>query len=154
MIVETGRIVRVVDDAAWVESASRQDCARCAEGRGCGGGLLGRWLGQRLHRVQASNPSGFAEGSWVEMEMPESRLLLAALLVYLPPLFGMLVGSAIAAIGFAAAEGIVVLAALLGLAGGMLVTRVAGGGMSTWASPRLVRRLDGPPAGCVRERPL
>lgn len=153
MIVEVGRIVRVASDRAWVEAGSRQNCARCAEGRGCGGGLLGRWLGKRLHLVEARNPRHFPEGSWVELALPDQAVLVGALMVYLPPLFGMIVGAGVAVIGLGWPEPFVVLAAGTGLLAGGMLSRFLGrrAGPAGWATPDVIRVLDGPPAGCSRD---
>lgn len=153
MIVEVGRIVRASDDRAWVEAGSRENCARCAEGRGCGGGLLGQWLGRRLHQVEVRNPHHYSEGSWVELELSERALLAGALMVYLPPLLVMLLGAAVVAVALGWPEPFVVLGAVLGLVTGSLLSRVLGrkAGPGGWATPDIVRLLEGPPAGCSRE---
>lgn len=153
MIVEVGRIVRAVRDRAWVEAGSRENCARCAEGRGCGGGLLGRWLGNRLHLVEARNPRHYPEGSWVELALPDRAVLVGALMVYVPPLMGMLLGAVITAVVLGLPELAVVLGAVFGLFAGGLFSRLLGrrAGPAGWATPNVVRLLDGPPTGCSRD---
>ncbi|MCP1726671.1 sigma-E factor negative regulatory protein RseC [Natronospira proteinivora] len=152
MIREQGRIVRTQAGRAWIEARSRLDCPRCAEGRGCGGGLLGRWLGDRLNRVEAANPDNHPSGSWVELGLDERDLFIAALLVYLPPLFGLLLGATLAQVFLGLAEGWVVLLALLGLALGLLPGRalLSGGGRDRRFAPAILRRLSGPPEGCQK----
>lgn len=150
MILEAGRVVRTQGELAWVEATSRRDCARCAEGKGCGGGLLGRWLGDRLHRIRVDNPDQIPEGAWVEMALDERVLLLAALAAYVPPLLGLLLASAVAVLLFEAGEGVVILAGLVGFGLGVGVAAFLSGkrGGRHWCLPRVVKRLDGPPPGC------
>jgi len=152
LIREQGRIIHTQAGRALVEARSRLDCARCAEGRGCGGGLLGRWLGDRLSQVEASNPENHPSGSWVELGLDERYLLLAALIVYLPPLLGLLLGASLAHLMLAVSEGWVILSALVGFAMGLLLGRVllAGRGRAQLFAPAIVRRLSGPPDGCQK----
>ena len=150
MIAEQGRIIRLEGDTAWVEAASRRDCARCAAGKGCGGGLLGRWLGNRLHHIRAHNPDGFPADSWVELALDERRILLAACLMYLPPLLGLLLGASLAGALLGLAEWAVILAGLVGFALGLLPARLLSGGPQNGAlaMPTITRRLAGPPSDC------
>lgn len=114
MIEETGRIVAAEGDFAWIEARSRKDCARCARGEGCGGGLIGRWLGNRLHRVRARNPARIPVGTMVRISVSERAVLAAALLMYLLPLLGLLGGTLA---GHAVSGGQDAVAALAGGAG-------------------------------------
>jgi hypothetical protein len=41
-------------DACWVETIARPGCGACASGQGCGGGVIGRLLGERRHAICAS----------------------------------------------------------------------------------------------------
>jgi len=152
LITESGRIVRREGAVAWVEASSRRDCPRCAEGKGCGGGLLGRWLGKRLHLVQAADPAFHPEGSWVELGLEDSALLKAALGLYLPPLLGLVAGSSLAhAMGLS--EWLLILAGVAGFALGLLAARRLSRGLGDRPAflPRVIRRLPGPPPGCVRD---
>ena len=54
MITETGRVLQVEGEWALVACRRQVECARCAAGRGCGGGVLGKLLGDRLHHVRAA----------------------------------------------------------------------------------------------------
>lgn len=91
MLRETGHVESVQEGFAWVVCASRADCKLCAEGRGCGGGLLGRMLGDRLHRVRVTSPhGGLLAGDRVEISLQESALVLGAIAAYGLPLFGFL----------------------------------------------------------------
>lgn len=94
MIVERGKVSRLEGGIAWVECQSRSGCERCARGQGCGGGVLGALLGDRLHRVQAlAGDHELQVGDQVELGIAEASLLSGAFLVYLLPLAGLLAGA-------------------------------------------------------------
>lgn len=104
MITEIGRVLDVEGDWAWVACRRQVECARCAEGRGCGGGVLGRLLGDRLHKVRAATGVVAVQpGDQVLIGLGEDAVLRAAAAVYLVPL-------------------------LLSLAGGVAATGLTGGG--------------------------
>jgi len=91
-------IVIAVDHAepsphALVEVDAAIDCARCAEGKGCGAGLLGGNAGPR--RVDALIGSGLkiVEGDEVRVELAPTDLLRASMIVYGMPLTGAVAGA-------------------------------------------------------------
>lgn len=91
MIVERGIVTSIGDQTITVLCRSRIDCIRCAEGKGCGGGILARWLGDRQFHIQAYfdkqtiNPG---IGELVEIALPANRIVrLAAIMYALPLLF-------------------------------------------------------------------
>lgn len=94
MITETGRVLEVEGDWAWVACRRQVECARCAEGRGCGGGVLGRLLGDRLHKVRAATGSvAVSPGDQVLIGLGEDVVMRAAAVVYLVPLLAALAGA-------------------------------------------------------------
>jgi sigma-E factor negative regulatory protein RseC len=94
LITETGRVLEVEGDWAWVACRRQVECARCAEGRGCGGGVLGRLLGDRLHKVRAATGSvAVAAGDQVLIGLGEDVVMRAAAVVYLVPLLLALAGA-------------------------------------------------------------
>ncbi len=110
MITEAGRVLALEGDHAWVACKRQVECARCAEGKGCGGGVLGRLLGDRLHRVRAGT-GGLAlqVGDRVLIGLQEDAVMRAAFVVYLVPLVlavtGGLAGFSVAGADLAAALG-------------------------------------------------
>ena len=98
MITETGRVLEVDGDWAWIACQRQVECPRCAEGRGCGGGVLGKLLGDRLHKVRAATGSVAVEpGDQVRIGLGEDAVLRAAAAVYLVPLLAALAMGATAA---------------------------------------------------------
>lgn len=80
---------------ALVQVDATISCARCAEGKGCGAGLLGGNAGPR--RVDALVSSGLTidEGDEVRIELAPTNLLRASMIVYGLPLTGAVAGALI-----------------------------------------------------------
>ncbi len=93
MITERARVVSLDGEFAWVESASQAGCARCAEGKGCGGSIFSRLLGERLHRIRALAIPGLQAGDEVVLGLDEDGLVASALAAYLVPLLAMFAGA-------------------------------------------------------------
>lgn len=94
MITETGQIAVVSDDAVWVDCSRRSNCQRCAEGRGCGGAIVGRMLGEQQYRIKVScQHERPVVGQPVSMSVDESVVLRATVVAYLLPLIGLMLGA-------------------------------------------------------------
>ncbi len=93
MIRESGCVIRIAGPFAWVSCESRAGCARCAEGKGCGGGLLSRLLGDRLFQLRVPVSADIRVGDQVQLGISEGALLSAACLMYLLPLFALITGA-------------------------------------------------------------
>lgn len=146
MIVEAGRVAQLQDDFAWVVCAAQANCTRCAEGRGCGGGLLGRLLGDRLHRVRALRGElALCEGDQVEIGLDEAAILKGALWIYGTPLAG-LVGVPLMLRGVFAPESelFMLVAGITGFLAGLAVAkwRTDRLAMNPLFQPVITRRLE------------
>ncbi|MGD8378751.1 MAG: SoxR reducing system RseC family protein [Gammaproteobacteria bacterium] len=93
MILERGVVRERQGDYAWLECDSQAGCARCAEGRGCGGGLFSRLLGDRLRRMRVLNTLDAGVGEYVIVGLEESAVVTGSLVAYGLPLVGLLVGA-------------------------------------------------------------
>jgi sigma-E factor negative regulatory protein RseC len=150
LITETGRVVEVDGGWAWVACRRQVECARCAEGRGCGGGVLGRLLGDRLHKVRAATGSvEVRPGDQVLIGLAEDAVLRAAAAVYLVPLLLALAFGAMAASLIGGGELVVIVAAVVGFLLGLRWARGYGRRRSaeTAWQPVILRRTDG--TGCA-----
>lgn len=151
MIVESGRVERMQDGFAWVVCAGQVGCARCAEGRGCGGGLLGRMLGDRLHRVRAlPGEHALRAGDRVELGLQEAALLKGALRVYGLPLLGLIgLPLVVRLVTGLSGDGPLLIAGLTGLAAGLAIAWRGSAQISRdpLYQPHVIRRLD---SSCTR----
>ncbi|MEE8119010.1 MAG: SoxR reducing system RseC family protein [Gammaproteobacteria bacterium] len=93
MILERARVERVTAPYAWVRCESQVGCQRCAEGKGCGGGIFSGLLRGRLSLVKAVFHESPRVGDVVMIGIEESALLIAALLLYMVPLAGLFIGA-------------------------------------------------------------
>lgn len=122
-----GRVIAVTGFApaphALVEVDASINCARCAEGKGCGAGLLGRTSGSR--RVEALIAVGLTvgEGDEVRIELAPGNLLQASMIVYGLPLSGAVLGAALAYFS-GLGELYAAMAALGGIFAGLTVARL------------------------------
>lgn len=122
-----GLIVEMHRDAAparvVVEVTSAPGCARCAAGKGCGGGLLdGRTTPRRVDALLPDHLE-LQRGDRVWLELAPEDLLQAALAAYGTPLLAMLLAAAGAYLA-GSTEPQAVVATLLGAGAGMIVARL------------------------------
>lgn len=123
MITETGQVVDLGAGHAWIACRRQVECARCAEGKGCGGGLIGRMLGDRLHRVRAvTGGLSLAPGDRVLIGLDEEAVMRAAFVVYLVPLLAAVAAGGLAW-GTLGGDAAAAAGALAGLAGGLAWAR-------------------------------
>ncbi|MGI9264557.1 MAG: SoxR reducing system RseC family protein [Gammaproteobacteria bacterium] len=118
MILESATVLRTQGSFAWVSCRNQAGCQRCAEGRGCGGGILGRLLGDRLREIRVINEKLDLEpGDQVVIGLADSVLVKAALVMYLVPLLLMVFGAATFSLAWPAVADA---SALVGAAAGLL----------------------------------
>ncbi len=89
MLTETGRIVRLEGDSAWIETIRQSVCGTCQARKGCGQRLLNQLTGTSTHLRLAinSNLENVREGDQVEIGIEEGAVVVASLLAYGLPLF-------------------------------------------------------------------
>jgi len=113
MIEESGTVVAVDGDFAWIESERKSTCGACAVRKGCGTSAIARVLGQRRTRLRVVNRIDAGVGDEVVVGISESGLVRGSLAVYAAPLAGLFVG-ALAGNLLANSELVTVAAALAG----------------------------------------
>ena len=124
MIEERAIVTRIDDGQVYVQALNMGNCKRCAEGRGCGGGLLGRLGRHRRHAIPVTSKIAHLEsGDSVVVGIGSDALLRASVMVYLMPLVGMIGLGALARIGLNAGDLLVAAFAIAGLAAGLLFVR-------------------------------
>lgn len=124
MITETATVLEVHADHALVRCHRQADCQRCAEGRGCGGGVMSRLLGERLHAVRAATDGlDLRPGDEVRIGLEEQGLVQASAAVYLLPLLAALAAAAAASRWVGEGDAVAVLGAAAGFATGLAWAR-------------------------------
>jgi len=93
MIEETGQVVEVQGEFAWIESERSSTCGGCAVRSGCGTAALARVLGQRRVRLRVLNHINARVGDTVVVGIAESGLVRGSLAVYVAPLAAFLGGA-------------------------------------------------------------
>lgn len=143
MITERARVVSLDGDFVWVEGASQAGCARCAEGKGCGGSIFSRLLGERLHSIRAIGIPGLHEGDEVMLGLDEQGLVAGALAAYLVPLLTMFAGAFTALELVGNSDAATIVGGVLGFAGGLVWLRRFSHRHSADSryQPRVVRQL-------------
>ncbi len=93
MIEESGKIVEVNGDYAWIESERTSICGSCAVRKGCGTSVIAKLLGQRRVRMRVLNRIDARVGEQVVVGISETGLLRGSLAVYFVPLLGLFLGA-------------------------------------------------------------
>lgn len=127
MITETATVIEVGEDTILVETVQQSTCGACAAQKGCGQGVLAKYLSSSsFFRVQLPEPtqtSSYRVGDTVELGIDELAMVRASLWLYIVPLAGLLMG---AYLGNLQSEVMSVFLAIVGLmAGGYLSSRHA-----------------------------
>lgn len=150
----SGRVLQADGQQVRVQTEARLSCQACAEGRGCGGGVLGRLLERRREPLVFTAPTfACAPGQtvWIRMAradlqriaiwiwgLPALAIVACALLLEaLPGLWGWL------------GSGALIGAALIGPP--RIAHRLAAAGLSLHQD---ATRADAPPPGCRVPRPV
>ena len=140
-LIRSGTVVDYAKQGLVVESSAQDSCEQCAQGRGCGVGLLAR---QRSQRIAIALPSAtnnddrnYPLGSQVTISLPRGSVTLLAFCVYgLPLLFALLLSGMVSLVSTS-----ILLAPLsffIALMGGALSIKCLMRGRGERFRPRLV----------------
>lgn len=84
---EEGIVIKIVPEGAVVRVKKKDACHGCPSATLCHMGKSGE------REVLAKNPVGAHEGQMVEIEIRDGLLLRASFIIYILPLFGLLIGA-------------------------------------------------------------
>ncbi len=125
MILQPARIIAAHPDHYLVETLPKSACPRCAEGKGCGGGILAQAFANKTYQIsvpqQADNQHHVNE--LVQVALQSQALLVAALVMYLLPLLTLIAGAFLLGISFNFSDFYTVSGAVIGFALGALLAR-------------------------------
>ncbi len=120
LLVETGRVVSIEQDCLWIETIQKSACQSCSARSGCGQHVLSSLVERSSYLrvlLNGRNPDDFHRGSIVKIGVPADVIAKGALIVYLLPLVGMLLGAVLGQV-WLAHDNFAVLLGLLGFIGG------------------------------------
>lgn len=125
MIEQAATVVAVEGEYALVEASRVSSCDGCSANGGCGTALLAKVFGNRRSVVRVVNSVRAERGDRVVLGLPERALTFGSLLLYIFPLFTMILGAGAGRwIGMVAAsfpaEPLSIAGGVLGLAMGIL----------------------------------
>lgn len=148
MITESGKVVAVTSEHAWVQTIRANACQSCSARNGCGQKVLAAATGGRANQVRVFNSVNACVGEEVTLGINESALLGASLLVYALPLLLMVMASMIGHYLSDGSDFAAMLGAAAGLASGFLISRQLQRRNAGSYEPRLLR-VNRIPAGMV-----
>ena len=95
-MIEKATVLSCEPDALWVAADKTSACGSCKAKSGCGTSLLAK-LGTEQIAVRATLPPAlirqhFTEGEWIELAIDRYAFVKVALLMYMVPLAGLLLG--------------------------------------------------------------
>ncbi len=91
MAIERGRVIQAEPGWVEIEMVKSGGCQSCSQ-QGCGVGVLNRALARNRFTLRLPAAEHYQVGDEVSVSLPQSSLLLTALLVYGAPLLGFLLG--------------------------------------------------------------
>ncbi len=142
MIEAQGQIITIDGDYVWVETEIKSGCNHCSAKSGCGTGILSGILGRRRPQLRVVNSLRAKVGDAVVVAVNEGGVVTGSLLLYLLPLFMMIIAAAIG--DMLSGEGWAIMLAALGLLGGFGLAKILtkGATVSQQLRPVLVRRVE------------
>lgn len=134
MITQPAKVIETFDSYCLVETIPKSACPRCAEGKGCGGGILAQAFANKTYRIEVPYTSTLdntsisqpSKGTAVLLSMSSNGLLLASMVMYLLPLVLMVLCSLMISIYISNSDFYTVLGAVIGLLfGALLASRLS-----------------------------
>ena len=123
MITETGKVVAIDGEQAWVQTIRTSACQSCSARAACGQKALANVTGGRANQIRVLNSVDARVGDEVVLGIDEQSLLQASLWVYGLPLLLMVLGSIGGYQWLGGSDLSAIGGALLGLAGGFIGVR-------------------------------
>jgi len=126
MIEQTGTVIGCDGDLLQVRVATDQGCSRCAQGRGCGQGLMGELAGTGIHCVTVAAPVSetLDAGQQVVLGIAPRVLLSASIVIYMVPLMLMVLSAVVVHSLAGSSEAATIGAGVVGLMSGFAGVRV------------------------------
>ena len=123
MIKQPATVIAETETAYLLETLPKSACRRCAEGKGCGGGILAQAFANKTYQLSVAKNTRLNINELVFVGIQSSVLVRASLLLYLLPLIFMITLAVVASSLTNGEDLFTVPAAVLGLFTGALISR-------------------------------
>lgn len=99
MIEESARVVAIEGCTVWLETIRQSTCEACSSRSGCGQYVVSKLQPERMNLLKVTLDEGedYPEGSMVRLGIPDGMVLKSAMIVYMLPLVGLIVGALLVA---------------------------------------------------------
>ncbi|WP_412971156.1 SoxR reducing system RseC family protein [Glaciecola sp. MF2-115] len=87
MIEETGIVKKVAGTDVWIETQIKTTCGSCQVSKNCGTSVVAKAFTAKPELLKLSTPHLLKVGQSVKLGIPEEQLIGASSLVYLLPIF-------------------------------------------------------------------
>ncbi len=91
MIEEQAEVAEVIGDQLILQARTKSVCGSCAVSKGCGTSVLSKVVGRKFTRFQVDNSVNAVAGDTVVVGIPEDALVKGSMVMYILPVFFMLV---------------------------------------------------------------
>ncbi len=123
MLKETGLVIKVENDIAWVNTQSKLACSSCQVESTCGNGILEKYLAGKVFISKIDNLLNAKVGDEVVISIPKTSVSKASLIVYGLPLLMLFIGAILGDIYFLS-EIMSIFLGFVGLAVGIMMIKV------------------------------
>lgn len=127
MIEEQAQVVAIKGSRLVLQAQTQSACGSCSASKGCGTSLLSKVIGRKFTHFQAENNVNAVVGDTVVVGIAEDALLKGSLVMYIVPIFGMLVFALLADAFLVEAtqarDLVIAISAIIGLVFGSLISR-------------------------------
>jgi sigma-E factor negative regulatory protein RseC len=127
MIEEQAEVVAINGDQLVLQAQTQSACGSCSASQGCGTSLLSKVVGRKFTRFQAINNVNARVGDFVVVGIPEDALLKGSLVMYVVPVFAMMIFAILADTSFVESlqhrDLMIAVSAIMGLLSGSLLSR-------------------------------
>lgn len=124
MVEEIATVVAKEPEGVWLVTTPAGSCNSCSASADCGTGIVAKTFTPRKNRFFVRTPLNLLPGEQVQIGIAEQGLVIAALMVYLLPLFLMLLALVLVQWLWQPAEPWLLLVAVLAASGGFYLARL------------------------------
>lgn len=149
MMKEWATVVSWQQGVALLRCEPKAGCGSCTARSGCGARALNELIPESEHHLQVQIEQPLEPGQRVEVGIAESSLLRSAMLVYMTPLFGVILGGGLLQ-WWQGSDAAALLGAVIGGSAAFLVARLLAARLGEQADYQPVVLQIGLPPGALR----